>query len=105
MKLFLFCYFIILSLVDSKIYNVRDYGAIGDGVTDDTEAIRATLAAAQAISKGGNVIFDRGYKFLTGCFNVTDNIILEVQGTILGSVDPSKYEIIQGLPWYAEFFD
>lgn len=34
------------------IYNVRAFGAEGDGVTDDTAAIQATLNAAKAAGKG-----------------------------------------------------
>lgn len=45
----------------ATVYNVRDYGATGDGVTDDTTAIQNTLAAAAA---GGTVVFPAGtYKF------------------------------------------
>ncbi len=31
---------------NTGVYNVRDYGAVGDGVTDDAPAFRAALAAA-----------------------------------------------------------
>jgi polygalacturonase len=42
------------SLVLAKDYNVFKYGAKGDGVTLDTEAIKATIAAAMA-NGGGRV--------------------------------------------------
>lgn len=46
------------------VYNVRDYGATGDGTTDDTAAIQAALAAAPA---GATVLLPHGtYKVLDG---------------------------------------
>jgi hypothetical protein len=41
------------------IFNVRDFGAQGDGVVDDTAAVRAALARADD-SGGGIVYFPRG---------------------------------------------
>lgn len=40
-------------------YSVRDYGAVGDGVTDDRAAIAAAIAACDA-DGGGCVYFPRG---------------------------------------------
>lgn len=39
-------------------FNVRDYGAVGDGTTNDYTAIQATITAAQA--NGGFVVFPPG---------------------------------------------
>lgn len=41
------------------VYSVRDFGARGDGATDDTSAINATIAAANA-AQGGIVYFPGG---------------------------------------------
>jgi hypothetical protein len=41
-------------------YNVRDYGAVGDGITDDRVAIQAAIDACQASTNKGQVYFPRG---------------------------------------------
>lgn len=43
-------------------YNVRSYGAVGDGVTDDTVAIEAAITAA---GDGGTVFFPKGEYYIT----------------------------------------
>lgn len=47
--------------------SVQSYGAVGDGVTDDTVAIRAALAA---LSSGGSLYFPHGTYLLTGCLTI-----------------------------------
>ena len=44
--------------VNASVYNVVDYGALGDGATDDTSAIGDTYTLATAA--GGSIYFPRG---------------------------------------------
>ena len=53
----------------SAVFNVRDYGALGTGVQDDTKPIRAALAAAEK-SGGGTVYFPRGRYQLSAMLSV-----------------------------------
>jgi polygalacturonase len=58
------------------VYDVRDYGAIADGKTKNTEAIRKAIAAASA-NGGGTVVFTGG-DYLTGPIHVTSNLTLTI---------------------------
>lgn len=55
----------------SDFVNVRDFGALGDGTTDDTAAVQLALAAA-----GGKTLL-----FLGGTFKVTDSLAVSIAGT------------------------
>jgi len=50
----------------TRVFNVRDYGAKGDGITDDTAAIQAAITAAAGTSTGGVVIAPFGNYFVGG---------------------------------------
>jgi hypothetical protein len=57
------------------VYNARDYGARGDGQTDDTAAFQAALDAAGKAG-GGAVLAPRGSYFFGGHLNVPNAVTL-----------------------------
>lgn len=72
------------------VYNVRAFGAEGDGVTDDTAAIQATLNAAKAAG-GGRVYLPTGTYLVDG-LSLADADYITIMGdgpgrTILRMID------------------
>ena len=65
------------------IYNVRHYGATGDGVTDDSAAIAAAIAAADAA--GGGTVF-----FPTGTYAATNIALAGVANIKLQGAGPGS---------------
>lgn len=56
----------------TDVYNVMDYGAVADGATDDTDSVRAAVAACYAAGGGtvympaGEYLFNSGYTVMSG---------------------------------------
>lgn len=65
------------SMIKGAVFNVLDYGATGDGSTDDTAAITAAYTAAKATFSGPGVIFfPKGIYTVTALnFDVTDTSV------------------------------
>ena len=82
------------------VFDVRAYGAVGDGRTVDSVAIRKAFTAC-ALAGGGTVLFPAHHRYLTGPFNISSDttVILEGNATILGNPDKSDWPIILPLPW------
>jgi hypothetical protein len=59
-----------ISGISSIWYNVKDYGAVGDGTTDDRSAIQSAINAANAAG-GGIVYFPNGIYNLGAGINTT----------------------------------
>lgn len=61
------------SMIDGAVINVLDFGAVGDGLTDDTAAIQAALDFADEnvdTVTGGIIYFPRGRYLISATLNV-----------------------------------
>jgi len=68
-------------------FNVKAYGAKGDGVTDDTASVNAALTAAA--TSGGIVYFPQGTYKISNTLTISDGVKVELApGTINASVLP-----------------
>jgi parallel beta-helix repeat protein len=72
-------------------FNVRDFGAVGDGKTKDTAAISKAIQAANQ-SGGGEVVFPPR-TYVSGTFEMLSNVTLNLQvgAVLLGSPDVADY--------------
>lgn len=74
-------------------YHVKDYGAKGDGKTNDTKAIQAAI---DACSYGGSVVLSDG-TFMSGQIKLKSNMTLWIDrsATLIGIQDNSLYPAIK----------
>jgi polygalacturonase len=71
--------------------NIHDSGAIGDGVTLDTDALQKAIDTCSA-QGGGTLVFPKG-RYLTGTIEIKDNVTLhlDAQAVLLGSTNAADY--------------
>jgi len=101
--------FLCLSFFDiissSRICNILDYGAIGDGLTMNTKAIQTTLDACLNdgdLSELNQIIIPSEGVFLTGSVVMYSGqeLYVESGGLLLGSENEEDYPLIDILPSY-----
>ena len=75
-----------------KVYNIKDYGAVGDGKTLNTEAINNTIIACSKAG-GGTVLVPAG-RFITGTVQLKSNItlFLDKEATIMATDNKSQFK-------------
>jgi len=81
----------ITASAQTKAYNIKSYGAIADGKTNNTKAIQKAIDEASA--HGGGVIVIPAGKFVTGVLTLQSNIELHLddKAFLLGSALRADY--------------
>ncbi|MCR4859732.1 MAG: right-handed parallel beta-helix repeat-containing protein [Bacteroidales bacterium] len=102
--IFLLC---AVTALQAKVYNVRDYGAAGDGVQIDSPAINSAIEAASA--KGGGVIWFPAGTYSSYSIRLKDNITLRLdEGAVIKAAKPTPeqgYDVAEPNAWdmYQDF--
>ena len=86
------------SVAGARIFDIRTFGAVGDGKTLDTAAVQAAIDACHA-DRGGIVVVPAGV-FLIGTIELKSNVTLRIAaaGKLLGSGDGKQYRAADAIP-------
>lgn len=84
-------YRVLVELLTNEIFNVKNYGALGDGSNDDTAEIQAAIDAAEAAAdaKGGAIVY-----FPAGEYLVSDTLTVQTDAVKLMGAGAASYTAI-----------
>lgn len=85
-------------LAGARIYNIRDFGAVGDGKTLNTAAVQAAVDAC--FKDGGGTVLVPAGVFQIGMIEMKSNVTLRIAagGTLLGTGDGTRYHNVEAVP-------
>lgn len=85
---------VIIPSAAQTIYDVTAAGAVGDGITDDAQAIQQTIDRCSQ-EGGGRVLLPRNHTFLAGPIELKSNVelYLEATATLKANPDESIYNL------------
>ena len=85
---------IVISSAAQNIYDVTTAGAVGDGKTDDAQAIQRMIDRCSA-EGGGRVLLPRNHVFMAGPLELKSNVelYLEATATLKAHPDESIYHL------------
>jgi polygalacturonase len=74
------------------VYDITDFGAIGDGITDNAPALRKAIDSCYE-NGGGTVLIPSGKVFMAGPFDLKSNVHFHLEGNarILANPDKTVY--------------
>jgi len=81
-----------LTKKNDKVYNIKDFGAVGDGIVLNTESINKAISACSEAG-GGTVLVPAG-RFVTGTVELKSNVtlFLDYNATIMATDDISQFK-------------
>jgi len=88
-----------LAVLQAATFNVRDYGAKGDGSSKDTAAVQKAIDAAAG--QGGGTVWVPAGKYLCGTIHLKSNVTLHLDNgsAILASTDNGDFDPYETLPF------
>lgn len=85
-----------------ETYDIRKFGAKGDGVTNDTQALQAAIDACT--SDGGGIVAIPAGIYLIGTVELKSNVTLRISagGKLLGSGKGTDYHAVDAIPLHGD---